>query len=86
MCDRLAGKRLITRRRDAGDRRVVMLDLSAAGRRLVERVTQGRRQEIGRILDAVDPAERANLVRAFTVFGAAAGEVPEGDWQRSWEL
>jgi hypothetical protein len=26
------------------------------------------------------------LVRAFKTFGAAAGEIPEGDWQRSWEL
>ena len=63
-----------------------MLSLSASGRRLVERVTQRRRREIEQILDAVDPAEQANLVRAFTLFGAAAGEVPERDWQRSWEL
>ena len=86
MCDRLAAKRLITRRRDVDDRRVVVLDLSADGRRLVERVTGRRREEIGRILDAVDPAERVNLVRAFAAFGSAAGEVPEGDWQRSWDL
>ena len=79
-------KRLITRRRDVVDRRVVLLDLSASGRRLVDRVTQRRRQEIGRILEAVDPAEHGALVRAFTTFGAAAGEVPEDDWQRSWEL
>jgi hypothetical protein len=25
-------------------------------------------------------------VRAFTTFGAAAGEVPEDGWKRSWEL
>ena len=39
-----------------------------------------------RILGAVDPAEHSALVRAFTSFGAAAGEVPEDGWQRSWEL
>jgi DNA-binding MarR family transcriptional regulator len=86
MCDRLARKKLIARRRDVTDRRVVMLSLSASGRRLVERVTQRRRREIEQILDAVDPSEHANLVRAFTIFGDAAGEVPESDWQRSWEL
>ena len=86
MCDRLVRKRLITRRRDVIDRRVVLLDLSASGRRLVDRVTQRRRQEIGRILEAVDPAEHGALVRAFTSFGQAAGEVPEDGWQRSWEL
>ena len=86
MCDRLVRKRLITRRRDVVDRRVVLLDLSASGRRLVDRVTDRRRQEIGRILEAVDPAEHGALVRAFSTFGAAAGEVPDDGWQRSWEL
>ncbi len=86
MCDRLAAKKLIARRRDVADRRVVVLSLSASGRRLVERVTERRRREIEQILDAVDPTEQASLVRAFTLFGAAAGEVPESDWQRSWEL
>ena len=43
MCDRLVQKRFITRRRDIEDRRVVWLDLSATGRRLVDRVTTSRR-------------------------------------------
>jgi DNA-binding MarR family transcriptional regulator len=86
MCDRLEAKALITRRRDEGDRRTVVLGLSAAGRQLVDRVTLRRSKEIGQILSAVDPKERANLVRAFTVFGNAAGEIPEADWQRSWDL
>ena len=86
MCDRLATKKLIVRRRDQADRRIVVLSLSASGRRLVERVTERRRREIEQILGAVDPAERANLVRAFMIFGEAAGEAPESDWQRSWEL
>jgi len=86
MCDRLARKRFITRRRDVVDRRAVLLDLSASGRRLVDRVTDQRRREIERILKSMNPAEHEALVRAFTAFGAAAGEVPEGDWKRSWEL
>lgn len=86
MCDRLVQKRLITRRRDVVDRRAVLVDLSASGRRLVELVTDQRRQEIARILKSVEPSEHEALVRAFNAFGAAAGEVPEGDWKRSWEL
>jgi DNA-binding MarR family transcriptional regulator len=86
MCDRLTSKRLITRRRDVTDRRVVVMDLSASGRRLVESVTERRRREINRILDAVDPSARTSLVRAFTTFGNAAGEIPEADWERSWAL
>ena len=81
MCDRLEGKGLITRRRDEVDRRVASgEDLPHAG------VTRRRRKEIGQILTAIDPKERANLIRAFTAFGRAAGEAPEGSWQRSWEL
>ena len=86
MCDRLVRKKLIVRRRDVTDRRVVMLSLSASGRRLVERVTRRRRREIEQILGVVDPAEHANLVRALAVFAEAAGELPESDWLRSWEL
>jgi hypothetical protein len=49
-------------------------------------VTNRRRNEIEQILTAIEPKERTNLIRAFTAFGSAAGEVPEEAWQRSWEL
>ncbi len=86
MCDRLEGKLLITRQRDEDDRRIVVLGLSAEGQRLVDRVTNRRRNEIEQILTAIEPKERTNVIRAFTAFGNAAGEIPEEAWQRSWEL
>ncbi len=86
LCDRLVSKRLISRRRQGSDRREVRLDLSDLGRGLVQRVTERRRREIRRILDAVPRSEREDLVRAFRTFGNAAGEVPENQWPRSWEL
>ena len=86
LCDRLATRRLISRRRQAGDRRVVRLDLSDRGRRLVDSVTEARRGEIRRILAAVPARERDELARAFGSFARAAGEVPEDQWPRSWEL
>jgi len=86
MCDRLAHKRLISRRRQGSDRRVVKLDLSARGRMLVSSVTQRRREEIRRILERVPEEERDGLIRAFGSFSLAAGEVPEELWSRSWEL
>jgi DNA-binding MarR family transcriptional regulator len=86
LCDRLAGKRLISRRRQAGDRREVRIDLTERGRHLVENVTERRRGEIRRILTAVPGADRKDLVRAFQAFARAAGEVPEDEWPRSWEL
>jgi DNA-binding MarR family transcriptional regulator len=86
LCDRLARKRLISRRRAGADRREVRLDLTPKGNRLIDSVTQRRRQEIEHILASVPPSERANLVRAFEVFGKAAGEIPDEEWQRSWDL
>ena len=86
LCDRLARKRLISRRHAGADRREVRLDLTPKGNRLVDSVTQRRREEIEQILRAIPVSERANLVKAFEVFGKAAGEVPDEEWQRSWDL
>lgn len=86
LCDRLVDKHLISRRRQTGDRREVRLELAVKGTRCIDEVTEIRRSEIARILAAVAPGEHENLVRAFQAFGAAAGEVPEDRWARSWEL
>ncbi len=86
LCDRLVEKRLISRRRAGDDRREVRLDLAPKGTRLVDDVTQRRREEIEEILRAVPTSERGNLVRAFEAFGRAAGEIPDEEWQRSWDL
>jgi DNA-binding MarR family transcriptional regulator len=86
LCDRLVDKRLISRRRQAGDRREVRLDLSERGRSLLAQVTEARRSEISRILAAVPAGEREGLVGAFQAFGRASGEVPDEEWPRSWDL
>ena len=86
LCDRLVRKRLISRRRQLGDRREVRLDLTQSGIALVESVTSRRRDEIGRILSRVPSSQRDQIVSAFRGFSDAAGEVPEDQWPRSWEL
>ena len=86
LCDRLVTKRLISRRRQASNRRVVHLDLSGRGRLLVQSVTERRREEIRRVLASIPRSERDGLIRAFRSFGTAAGEVPDGQWPRSWDL
>lgn len=86
LCDRLVVKRLISRRRQGGDRREVRLDLAERGRSLLDQVTERRRAEIARILAKVPAAQREHLVDAFVSFGRAAGEVPDDEWPRSWEL
>ncbi|HEY6471939.1 MAG TPA: MarR family transcriptional regulator [Acidimicrobiales bacterium] len=86
LCDRLVRKRLISRSRAGADRREVRLDLAVAGRRLVDRVTASRRAEIERILAGVPAGKRRGIVEAFAAFGDAAGEIPDAEWRRSWDL
>jgi DNA-binding MarR family transcriptional regulator len=86
MCDRLVKKKLIVRQSEEDDRRQVRLALTKRGLKLVGTVTDRRRREIEAILSVIDPREQTVLVQALSQFAAAAGEVPEDGWQRSWEL
>jgi len=86
LCDRLVRKRLISRRRQGADRREVRLDLTARGRQLVDSVTARRRLEIEHVLETIPTGERSALARAFSLFASHAGEIPETEWPRSWEL
>jgi DNA-binding MarR family transcriptional regulator len=80
LCDRLARKGLVRRRRAATDRREVRVTLAPLGRALVEDVTARRREEIGRLLAAVPAAQRDRIVEALEALAVAAGEPPDGDW------
>lgn len=86
LCDRLVAKHLITRRRQAADRREVRLDLSGRGQALVAQVTARRRLEIEHILSGASPAEHQQLIDAFRLFARLGGETPEDQWPRSWDL
>lgn len=86
MCDRLVRKRLIRRRRETRDRRVVQVALTAGGRSLVDRVTHRRREEISQILQRLTPRGRGAVLRALRAFADAAGTVPEQDWSLGWNL
>lgn len=74
MIDRLLTAELVTRRDNPANRREVLLDLTPAGRRVVDRVTRRRRAEIARIVTAMAPRSRAQLVTALHTFAEAAGE------------
>ena len=86
MCDRLIKKRLIARRHERGDRRLIRLTLARDGRELVEAVTQRRRTEIARLMEAIPRDLQATLVDSLQRLTAAAGEVPEQDWSTGWDL
>jgi DNA-binding MarR family transcriptional regulator len=86
MCDRLVRKKLVTRRAERGDRRQVRLVLSKSGLELVTAVTNRRRREIEKVIEAVPLDERDVLIQALGRFAAAAGEAPEQDWSTGWDL
>jgi DNA-binding MarR family transcriptional regulator len=86
MCDRLVRKGLVVRRGNARDRRQVVLALSAAGRELLDSVTDRRREELAKQLERLPAQRRASLVEAFRLFAAAAGEPGAADWAAGWDL
>ena len=80
LCDRLAQKRLISRRRRGPDRRSVYLVVSAKGHEELERVTSRRRDLLREIFVRLPSATRAQLAEALPAFIEAAGEVDLDEW------
>lgn len=65
LADRLHASGHLVRGTDPGNRSVVTLELTDAGRRVVRRVTTRRRRELSQVLDRLDPAERATCAAAL---------------------
>ncbi len=78
-CDRLTRAGLLNRREAEVDRRNVTLTLTAAGRRLVQKVTRQRRSAVEKVLATMSVADRDRLADALEIFAQAAGEIPEDD-------
>jgi DNA-binding MarR family transcriptional regulator len=77
-------KGLIARRASTDSRREVMLSISPEGHQVVDAVTRMRRREIERVVRAVPPSRRANVIEALNDLGSAAGEVPDPSWRLGW--
>lgn len=76
--ERLVRDGLVDRREDPGDRRQVVIAPTDHGARLVEEVTERRRTEIARIVQAVPADDRVGLIAALEAFALAANE-PRAD-------
>jgi DNA-binding MarR family transcriptional regulator len=74
LCDRLVQKRLLRRTRTAEDRRVTHLRLTAGGARLVDRVSQRRRQDLVQIAQRLSASDRDALLVGLGAFREAAEE------------
>jgi MarR family 2-MHQ and catechol resistance regulon transcriptional repressor len=57
----LEGRQLVRRRRDPADRRVVVVDLTATGRDLVERLFPEHSDRVTRAFGALDEGEKRSL-------------------------
>ena len=86
LCERLVRKGLVRRRTDRNDRRQVRVDLTESGRHLVDVVTERRRKEIAALLRSVPRDAQQSMVAGLQRLTEAAGEVPEQDWSRGWDL
>ena len=84
MCDRLVGKGLVSRMTGEHSRREIVLDVTGAGRIIVNKVTRRRRERVHRIVEKMQPGEGAALVAALEDFAHAAGEIPERQWYLGW--
>jgi DNA-binding MarR family transcriptional regulator len=83
--DRLVVGGLLSRHDDPTDRRNLQLDLTDAGREVVERVTEDRRVAIREILERMPASRRRALVPVLRSFAEAAGETPEpAVWSLGW--
>ncbi|MGV0592348.1 MarR family transcriptional regulator [Mycobacterium vulneris] len=68
LADRLDASGHLVRGSDPTNRSVVTLSLTDRGRKLVRQVTTRRRRELSRVLDRLDPAERAACASALRSF------------------
>lgn len=84
LCDRLVAKGLVDRHTSAESRRETVVALTAAGRAMLRTVTTRRRRDLRKIMTKLRPAQRAQLVEAFSTFAEAAGEVPDEAWRLGW--
>jgi len=74
LADRLDASAHLVRGADPSNRSVVTLELTEHGRRLVEQVTARRRRELSRLLDRLDPAQRAACASALRTLHELLGD------------
>ena len=74
MVDRLEHAELVRRGADPGNRCIVTVELTAAGRRLVARALAHRHARLATVLDRMSPADRAVAVRSARQFALLSGD------------
>ena len=70
--DRLHGRGLVSRVEDAGDRRVRIVDLTPAGREMIEPIFRRRAAILEQVFEVLTPEERINLEQMLKEIGRNA--------------
>ncbi len=84
-CDRLVAMGLLDRRDNPDDRRQLALELTPAGRKLINTVMTRRRNSIEQILQRMNPTDRDQLADALRPFALAGHEPdPRHLWSLGW--
>ena len=73
--DRLLKRGLVTRTNSSEDRRIRVVDLTPAGKRLIEQVFAAHARQVDRLAEVLSPKERRQMARGLKAFGKAAGHV-----------
>lgn len=82
MVDRLVDAGFVARRVNPASRREVLLQLTHAGKELVDAVTARRREEIAAVIAKMSARDRAGLIKALRAFAAAGREYPAEQIER----
>jgi DNA-binding MarR family transcriptional regulator len=72
LVDRMVENGLVERGRDDGDRRVVTVFATDAGRNTVEEIELLRRRQLGALLAQLNPAQQQRALETFTELRLAA--------------
>lgn len=85
-CERLVSDGLLIRRDDPGDRRNVQLELTEAGRAVVDGVMRRRRRLLTGLLGQLTEEELDELAGPLTALAAVATEIDQVDeWSGGWD-
>lgn len=79
-CDRLQRLGLVARSRSAEDGRVVRIGLTHDGRRLLDAVTDHRREALAAVVLRLPESERTEVLAALRKINAASDEVRDAEW------
>jgi DNA-binding MarR family transcriptional regulator len=86
MCDRLVRKRLVRRKAHRDDRRELHVEITDAGRAIVDSVTAARRRDIRRLLARVSESKRAQLLQMLQTLADAADQDPPTASPLGWPV